>query len=161
MSIIKKQLLRVFLTLVATIAATSNDGDIVVTLCACPESACPGNCNVFPMSECQPFYQCFMEANGIFGFVLPKLASDGDVIVQVYNDENCENRRFDSASSSGFKGSCTSECWSDISKIGAQGCAMLEDDTSDARKRISTNSRILGSVVVVIFATLLALPYYL
>jgi hypothetical protein len=149
MPMIKKQLLRVVLTL-ATIAAPSNAAD-TVKLCACPTSACPGNCDVFSMNECQPFYQCFMEANGIFGYVLPELAADGDVVVHVHNDENCETQRFDSASS-GWKGTCTSECWSNVSKLGAQGCGMLEDDTSDARKRISMNH-------IIIFATLLALPY--
>jgi hypothetical protein len=83
---IKKQLSHIVLTL-ATIAIPSNARGIT-KLCACPESACPGNCDVFSMNECQPFYQCFMEANGIFGYVLPELAANGNVVVNVHNDEN-------------------------------------------------------------------------
>mmetsp|Transcript_12285 Transcript_12285/g.21575 ORF Transcript_12285/g.21575 Transcript_12285/m.21575 type:complete len:292 (-) Transcript_12285:221-1096(-) len=131
-------------SLFVLVDATTN-GTMGVTLCGCPESACPGNCNVFAMNQCQPFYQCFLEANGIFGHVHPKLDStDGEVVVEVFNDEACQNPRFEDPASNGWKGSCDSTCWSKISKIGAQGCEIQEEVEEDLNDMPAPNN---GDVV--------------
>jgi hypothetical protein len=98
----------------------------IVRLCGCPESsACPDNCGFYALGECQPLYQCFLEANGIFGYTKPERAADGDILVHMYHDADCETKKFDTETN-GFKGACDSECWSTTSNIGAQFCGMLD-----------------------------------
>ena len=133
MSTIKKlpRLMRAPLPLaiisVTLVNAATNDA-IGVRLCGCPQSACPENCNIFSMNECQPMYTCFLEGNGLFGYVRPEFDSDGEVLVRVYTDGTCQTQKFDPASN-GFKGSCDSDCWSTVSKIGAQGCIPATEET--------------------------------
>ena len=110
------------------------DGVDYVNLCACPVlSACPGNCGRFTVNDdsCQVFYQCFLEVNGLFGYVkLTHTEVDGEediVQVLIYDTNDCSGPpRFPDPSAVGFEGSCSDECWGDMtSKIGAGSCGTL------------------------------------
>ena len=109
----------------------SGDGDAIVKICGCQDSACPGNCEVFVIDECQPFYQCLQKTNGLFAHVRPELDTDGEVVIRVYDDDKCQSERFD-AIENGWKGSCREECWSAISKIGAYGCGRMDPANNGA-----------------------------
>ena len=73
-------------------------GKEIVRLCGCPlSSACPGNCATFELDgECQPFYQCFLERNGLFGYTKPVRVTSttgtngdvGEILVPIYDDKN-------------------------------------------------------------------------
>eukprot|EP00980_Cylindrotheca_fusiformis_P020208 scaffold7294_cov93-Cylindrotheca_fusiformis.AAC.7 len=109
-----------------------------VELCACPDSPCPGSCRVYETEQCQPFYQCFSEANGLFGHVYPTLSSDGrEVVVKVYGNSTCPSGAevFDSAEN-GWAGFCNTACWSLKSNIGAGQCTVDHPSSAPTNRRV-------------------------
>jgi len=143
---------------------TTPDGVDYVDLCACPVlSACPGNCGRFTVNDdsCQVFYQCFLEVNGLFGYVKVTHTSevdDGEDIVQVliYDTNDCSGPpRFPDPSAVGFEGTCTDECWGDTtSKIGAGSCGTSSSttDPSQPTDPPSSSNRSLSSTGATISA---------
>jgi hypothetical protein len=122
-----------------------------IQLCGCPVvSACPNRCGTFELGKCQPFYQCMLEANGIFGYVLPvgDFETSENITVNVYNDKYCNQLRFVDPVLYGWEGSCSSDCWGpNTSKVGARACG-IECSTSSVRQWASTSSIIVAAVAL-------------
>ena len=106
----------------ATLSFSVSAGIDTVTLCACPQAPCAGKCRDYKIGECQQFDQCFDRFNGIFGYVIPELLSDDEVVVNVYSNKDCTLVQFD-PSVNGWQGYCSSKCWGTISNIGSGGCS--------------------------------------
>ena len=108
---------------VSTVGADQNGTKKCLELCGCPTvSACPTLCGTFEMDKCQPFYQCFLPENGLFGYVKPQGDLSGTITVHIYDDEACTQLRF-TGPAPGWEGTCGSDCWGpDTSKIGAGAC---------------------------------------
>lgn len=115
------------LAVVATATGAENEKECI-QLCGCPTvSACPNLCGTFELGKCQPFYQCFLPENGLFGHVLPvgnfDAGGNNIITVNVYDDAACTQLRFTDPASVGWAGSCDATCWGpDTSKIGARAC---------------------------------------
>jgi len=123
-----KNLSTMFIALIC--AGTTEAENNCMQLCGCPVvSACPARCGTFELGKCQPFYQCFRELNGLFGYVLPvgDFETSENITVDVYNDEKCTQLRFTDPVMYGWEGSCSSDCWGpgpNSSKIGARACGI-------------------------------------
>ena len=125
-----------------------------VDLCACPVlSACPGNCGRFTVNDdtCQVFYQCFLEVNGLFGYVkVTRTVDDGEediVRVLIYDTNDCSGPpRFSDPTAVGFEGSCADDCWGDTtSKIGAGSCGTNPPDPQPTDPPSSSSNSGLSS----------------
>lgn len=115
-----------------------------IQLSACPNSACPGNYQSFPLEECTLMYQCFQAANGEFGYIYPRIVDREKKVVAVdlydTGDDDCSGpQRTEDPLSAGWMGECSDECWGEhTSKIGVgpMGCNL---DGTDGASLPSTN----------------------
>jgi hypothetical protein len=135
--------------------AKAADGECI-QICGCPDvSACPNRCGTLELGKCEPMYQCFLPANGLFAYVLAEGTFDGNITINVYDDPDCTLLRFVDPSSVGFEGSCDDECWGpDTSKVGARACD-VECSPSKSSPGIVTEGKLLfvmlSTAIVMLF----------
>ena len=136
--------------LIAAVVASARARELV-QLCGCPNSACPNRCAEFQIGKCTLMYQCFLEVNNFFAYIYPERTSnEGEVLVNVYNDPTCSGEpRFDSTDpTTGWKGSCDSNCWGGQSKIGAGPKGCFDDSAAACLTTMNMLLFVIPSAVV-------------
>ena len=144
-----------FVLIMATVDGADTEKECI-QLCGCPTvSACPNRCENFELGKCQPFYQCFLPENGLFGHVLPLGDFDdgGNITVNVYDDAACTQLRFTDPASVGWAGSCDSTCWGpDSSNIGARACHVCSSGKSLSITKMANLSVVLSFLLVFVLS---------